>query len=222
MSTVYKNYRRGTFFLSQCQHVSQSREECILVSHVALFNACMTGATRDPRHVQTPIVVSPVHMYVNRETVSILLSRNGISLSRKCCLIHCTLLWAPPAITGMMQMKAIPPLVLMWPKWRQTPSAKHVWATKQVVRLIWWVWIIREAPVLVIEVCGLLVSAVLKNRGILSQKMYAKKLMISPCICRMDAKSEPVAEVCFPSGFSRYRDFSREKRKNNLNTASSN
>lgn len=220
MSTVYKNYRRGTFFLSQCQHVSQSREECILVSDVALFNVCMTGATRDPRHGQTPIVVSPVCMHVDRETVSILLSRNGISLSHKCCLIHCMLLWAPATITGMMQMKAIPTLVL-WPKRRQTPSAKHVWATKQVIRLTCWVWIIREAPALVIEVCGLLVSPVLKNRGILSQKMHAKKFVISPCICRMDAKSEPVAEVCFPSGFSRYRDFIREKRKNNLNTASS-
>lgn len=198
MSTVYKNYRRGTFFLSQCQHVSQSREECILVSDVPLFHACMTGATRDPRHVQTPIVVSPVCMHANRETVSILLSGNGISRSHKCCLIHCTLLWAPATITGMMQMKAIPTLVLMWPKWRQTPSAKHVWATKQVVR---------EAPALVIEVCGLLVSPVLKNRGILSQKMYAKKLMISPCICRMDAKSEPVAEVCFPSGFFQIQRF---------------
>lgn len=101
------------------------------VSDVALFHAHVTGATRDSGHVQPLIVMSSVCVHADRETVSILSSRNGISLSHKCCLISYMLLWSPATISGVMQMKAAPTLVLMWPKWRQTPPAKHIWVQKR-------------------------------------------------------------------------------------------
>lgn len=66
------------------------------------------------------------------------------------------------------------------------------------------------------EVGGLLVSPVLKNGGILSWEMYARKLVISLHTCRMDPKIEPAAEICLPSGFPRYRDCSRKRRMSDL------